>query len=762
MAEQATANSTDQTLAPPVPIGLQRLRPSLFGKLAGVSPGAMKDFLAANNHVQKQNSNSSHRRGSHSDITPSVSKKLQNVRAIEIRSIPSDQPNQEHTLIPMTTSSDLQKVNSDKQNKSVLEKFFGMNDDTCWYLPTSFIDETQAENLKQDSLRSYSISRVTLRFRSHEIEKLYNRHRAHVVEARLQSILLIFGLATVLAWVATSMNNIWRMSVNLFFGVLFIVGGLTWGRIRKFAHGSELLFNFPNVLIFAVQIWMYLSIMIELRESNCHGDVVGWMIAIFLLPFCVQLTVYPKFSTICIILICNSLFMAALEHYVHIYEGMWCVKTNFGTSLFVIFLFPICYVGEKTVRMEYVNWKLSASSLENAKKEAENANKTKRNFLSYIFHEIRVPLNAICIGVDVLLQEEESSLKAFAPPSKKRHSISKKSGETESVTQILKTQVEIASHILDDVLSLQKIEEGKFALSMDQFNISEMLQTLVWTYSRISREKSVKLQLDISEDLLQNPKITGDQFRLRQVLANFISNAFKFTPIGGIIKVSAKIRNSSDLASSKVLEVSVTDSGVGISQADQEKLFHPYVQVSAGELQKGRGTGLGLNISKHIVRLHGGTIGVRSVENVGSKFFFQIPIVDKDVAKSGSIHSISQRVLPTQTSDEKELKADNFSRYKLKTTELESPVDSGNVVGNSIGSLKRFLIVDDDAKVRSFLKRFLIGKNKFVDQACNGQEAVDIFNAFRQTGRMEGLYDAILMDETMPGNSSFEMTLLMI
>ena len=261
--------------------------------------------------------------------------------------------------------------------------------------------------------------------------------------------------------------------------------------------------------------------------------------------------------------------------------------------------------------------------------EERRANEARRAFLKYLFHEVRTPLNSLCIGIEVLDGHCQTDKEA-----------------NESLT-MMRGAVEFMSGTLNDVLSMQKIEEGKLDLDMRPFAFGDVISTVFATFKGAVVAKSLHLSSVLSP--LLPARLLGDRFRLEHVLANLLSNAIKFSPVMGNISVDVSaeqisIANMEDFDDEMVVTVSVTDEGVGISEENQKKLFKAFFQISAGTQQSGGGSGLGLSLCKEIVSLHGGTIGVRSAEGHGSCFYFSIPFktIPYEKLEHGNVTHISE------------------------------------------------------------------------------------------------------------------------
>ncbi|MEK7788606.1 MAG: HAMP domain-containing sensor histidine kinase, partial [Planctomycetota bacterium] len=198
--------------------------------------------------------------------------------------------------------------------------------------------------------------------------------------------------------------------------------------------------------------------------------------------------------------------------------------------------------------------------------------------------------------------------------------------------------------LINDILDLSKIEAGKMELKLDECDINEFVQGSMLMFKEKAIKHKIKFTSDIPDDI---GVITADAVKIKQALLNLLGNAFKFMDDGGSVSVQArkvqgskfKIQDSGKKVAQNIesgilnlesdtdsIEISVTDTGIGISSEDQKRLFQPFQQFESPLTKKYEGTGLGLSISKKIVELHGGRIWVESEEGKGSRFIFVIPV----------------------------------------------------------------------------------------------------------------------------------------
>lgn len=266
--------------------------------------------------------------------------------------------------------------------------------------------------------------------------------------------------------------------------------------------------------------------------------------------------------------------------------------------------------------------KRRAEELEKEKVAAEAANRAKSEFLANMSHELRTPMNAI-MGFSQVLQRQ-----FFGELNEK---------QAEYVNDILESSGHLLS-LINDILDLSKVEAGKTEL--DQLS-TMVLKSLLENSLVMIKEKALKhdISLDLRlPDELSDLEILADERKLKQIMFNLLSNAAKFTPDGGAITVEASKKDGE-------VTISVSDTGIGITPKEQEKVFEKFYQASSSISGKTPGTGLGLALAKDLVELHGGKIRVESDgKNTGSRFSFTLPIkrtvTEKAIPEEQTDHSL--------------------------------------------------------------------------------------------------------------------------
>ena len=329
-----------------------------------------------------------------------------------------------------------------------------------------------------------------------------------------------------------------------------------------------------------------------------------------------------------------------------------------------------------------------------AKLRTEQASRAKSNFLANMSHEIRTPLNAIIGMTTIATDSNDAKRKDYC------------------IDKIKSASVHLLG-IINDILDMSKIEEDKFELSCTEFDWNTLIQRVVNIFEFRLGEKNHKLTVE--QDPSIPPRIITDEQRLAQVITNLIGNAIKFTPENGNITLSTRRLEDKD-EKYCTLEIRVTDTGIGIPEEKQDKLFHSFVQVDSSVARKFGGTGLGLAISKKIVELMNGVIWVESVENKGASFIFTI---------RAEISNEPSPEIPGKTGESAIERQNNFQG-------------------------KRILLAEDVEINREIVTTILEPLGLIITEAQDGQEAYNLFSD------NPGDFDLIFMDIHMPGMDGYE------
>ena len=323
-------------------------------------------------------------------------------------------------------------------------------------------------------------------------------------------------------------------------------------------------------------------------------------------------------------------------------------------------------------------------SLREATRTAEHANSAKSEFLANMSHEIRTPMNAV-IGLSYLLGQTELS-----------------ATQTSFLAKINLASKSLLS-VINDVLDLSKIEAGELTLEFATFRLRDMLQNLADVMSVNADAKGIAFSLNIADDLPVT--LVGDATRLNQILSNLLSNAIKFTDRGS---VDLSVRCLPAKSAGVTLRFAVSDTGIGIAPDVQAQLFTPFMQADVSITRRFGGTGLGLSIVKHMAKLMGGDVVVKSTPDVGSEFCVTL----------------------------------DFARAPAETIGTASA--SSDPSGERVLSGVKVLAVDDSDINLEVAKRILELQGAQVSLASNGQEAFDRLRAEPKK------FDVVLMDVQMP------------
>ena len=349
--------------------------------------------------------------------------------------------------------------------------------------------------------------------------------------------------------------------------------------------------------------------------------------------------------------------------------------------------------------------KRAEAELRAAKASAEQAYQAKSQFLAYMSHELRSPLNAI-LGFSEIL--EDQSVGALNPK------------QARYVSNVL-TSGRHLLQLINDILDLAKVEAGRLELHRSRYAAERAVEDVLAVVKSLAHKKSIALDYVCDPGL---PLLHADQAKFKQVLYNLLSNAIKFTPDGGRVSVRATLADPKAFDGNAGLRISVIDSGIGLKEADIQRLFREFEQIDSTYARKQSGTGLGLALSKKLIELHGGRIWVESDgEERGSAFHFELPL-----------HA------EATTENDRAALAE-----KLAATEPPS-ARGGEPEGESRPLV---LVVEDDQTASTLLANHLVTGGYAVVIAGSGEEALDI--ALRRRPF------AITMDILLPDRQGWEV-----
>jgi len=346
------------------------------------------------------------------------------------------------------------------------------------------------------------------------------------------------------------------------------------------------------------------------------------------------------------------------------------------------------YLGRRASNRDITDRKLTEAALVAATHQAETANKAKSEFLANMSHEIRTPLNGI-LGMLQLLQTTAQD-----------------DEQKEYVLTAIRSSKRLAS-LLSDILDLSRIEAGKMSLREERFETRLLKEAVFDLFSLAAKDKGLELEFVYDERLPH--VLVGDEARVRQILFNLIGNAIKFTQKGRVLTEVSRIPVAPE-GICRVL-ITVSDTGIGIDDAQAKSIFEPFVQAENSYVRRYQGAGLGLSIVARLVKLLGGEIAIESEVDAGTSIYFSIP-------------------------------------FKMPPMHIPTPVARADfaATGTSLG----ILLAEDDAVTRLSLKRLLEKAGHNVTVAVDGADALRILE--------QEHFDLILMDIQMPVMDGVEAT----
>ncbi|MED1469028.1 CHASE3 domain-containing protein [Bacillus salipaludis] len=346
----------------------------------------------------------------------------------------------------------------------------------------------------------------------------------------------------------------------------------------------------------------------------------------------------------------------------------------------------------------------------------EQSSQYKSDFLANMSHELRTPLNSILILSQMLIENNQEMDKA----------------EVEEYSRVVYTAGEDLLRLIDDILDLSKIEAGKIEILTDEVNVTELPQLLKSMFDPIAAKKKVGFEVITHPDV--PPVISTDGQRLQQILKNLISNAFKFTEKGSVtvqMKLAPPEVAETLEVEGPVMEISVTDTGIGIPAEKQQIIFDAFQQVDGTTNRQYGGTGLGLSICREFTRLLGGLIKLESEPQKGSTFTIYIP---------------------SRLESEVQQEEQALMEVAAGINEVEVPqilFEKKSPSSEQLFKGKKVLLVDDDARNVFALVTALERKGMVVQVAEDGKQALDIL-------RDNTDFDLIFMDIMMPVMGGYE------
>lgn len=259
--------------------------------------------------------------------------------------------------------------------------------------------------------------------------------------------------------------------------------------------------------------------------------------------------------------------------------------------------------------------------IKNTNIKLEKLERLKSDFVSIVSHELRTPLTPINNSLEIVLSEQAGPI----------------SDDAKNFINMAKRNVVRLSGIIEDLLDLSRVQTGKLDFKYKVANLAPSLELIQKTFEQSGQEKNITVSLDVEENL---PEVYADTHRVEQIISNLVTNALKFTPEGGSIKITAKKINSGEInqkllispfypLSGEYVKISTKDTGIGIKKEDIPKIFEKFSQIENSLTRNIGGVGLGLSITKQLLDAHLGAITVESKEGKGSDFSVYLPLTDE-------------------------------------------------------------------------------------------------------------------------------------
>ena len=359
----------------------------------------------------------------------------------------------------------------------------------------------------------------------------------------------------------------------------------------------------------------------------------------------------------------------------------------------------------ETIRLKNESLKKDQKIIEQQAKELKRLDKLKSRFFTNISHEFRTPLTLIIEPLRQIISKPRAE-------------------EWLSKIKLAERNSRKLLRLVNQLLDLAKLEDGKISLDLRSGDISETIRPIYQSFLPLSEKKNIRLKLKIEKGF---KPFYFDKGKVEMIVDNLMSNAIKFTNEGNVKLSVGKTENK--------LQIKVTDSGIGISKSNLPKVFDRFYQTDASSTRENEGTGIGLALTKELTELMGGSIQVESELNIGTTFIVWLPIIlrnDQNLPNKESVKS-----------------GKNFNEENTLSITIEAPLSSTHHPSFITYHSKILLLIEDNPEMRQFIKHSL-PKDYQIVEASNGQEGIK--------KATELIPDLVISDVMMPQKDGFEVT----
>eukprot|EP00475_Leptophrys_vorax_P021048 TRINITY_DN2878_c0_g1_i1.p1 TRINITY_DN2878_c0_g1~~TRINITY_DN2878_c0_g1_i1.p1 ORF type:complete len:782 (-),score=231.19 TRINITY_DN2878_c0_g1_i1:54-2399(-) len=483
---------------------------------------------------------------------------------------------------------------------------------------------------------------------------------------------------------------------------------------------------------------MYLAL--EVTGASCNSAAGSWSAAVFVLPIALKLLGKYSFMEFTFITIINIGIVAAFEKI----ATLWCLQSPFSGIYMFLWTVPVVYMVEKNEREIFVLAKSRNAALANEVYQrpvvtVPQAGVSNSSYglrlLYHVFKRLQVPIDSVSAGVDVAKTKEDEMLGRKPDPSG--------SWPDDSLFTPVKRNLMYINQVVHNVLSMADLDSGNYHLKFSKFDLRNLLENMAASYADYVSEKDASLVVKIANDLPHF--FVGDESRVKEVLINLLSNAFRYSEKGGQVKLTASLVQDYEIGES--IDIKISDSGIGMTNDARFLLFDPEGQLQVASANPNSGIGVGLLLCRKIIELHGGVIGVDALEGVGSSFFIRLPTNLKETE-----------------AEEKEEEFVVVVQRQAETSVAHPDLDEKDADAGAAGhgERRRILLVDDSAAARAQMGRFILSWEWECQEFKSGKDALEAIEIIRKdhgptSNDFRYAFDVLMIDTDMKGVSGIQM-----